>query len=181
MTAEQPPATKARAKLKPGHLYAILGVDGNLYAGQSASQSMVGFFRWRDSLSELDAALACPVMFRCGVFQDSIGRALRAGVWTHIGKRELHPGLRDEPVLVQWPMFTSQVRLWKGAEVLGTTSIDDPSIQELEVIAAWCAQHHIPHRLPAEFNDDSEGWSWRGRVKDMRRQREAQGLIDLPR
>lgn len=67
--------------------------------------------------------------------------------------------------------FSAQARLWQGQQIVGTTSIDDPAIQHLEVIAAWHAQLHVPHRLPAEYHDDDSAWSWRGRVKDVRRQR----------
>lgn len=169
-----------RAKLKSGYLYAVRGADNLLYVGQVAGQNMVGFLRWRGEVADVDAAFKSTLMFRCGVFRDSIGRALRSCAWTVVGYRELHPQLQDDPILVQWPNFSTQAWLWRGAHAFGHTTIDDPSIQQLEVIGAWDAEYHIAQRLPAEFNDDELGWQWRGRVADIRLQRAMQGLDTLP-
>lgn len=169
-----------RANLGLGYVYAITGSDGMTYAGQIATQNMVGFFRWRGALPEVNAALECPLMFRCGVSRDSVGRALRAGVWKSLGLRDLHAELRKEPVLVQWPTFSSHAKLWQGEQIVGITPIDDPAIQQLEVIAAWHAQHHIPHRLTAEYHNDDSAWSWRGRVVDVRRQRSLPDIGIVP-
>lgn len=101
-----------------------------------ASNKQVGFFRFRSQTLALAEALVLGLMSRFAVQYSSIGAALRAGTWLSLGKQPLLKELKVEPALVQWPVGTLEVTLWKGASVVGTTQVHDPSIQNLEVISA---------------------------------------------
>lgn len=168
-----PSAPRARANLKPGSTFAIDGEDGFIYFGQIGVTAMVGFFRYRSQEVVADEVLAMPLMSCFGVQLPSIGQALRAGKWLQLGLYPVHPELRAEPVLVQWPVGTLDVVLWRGNVEVGTTKVHDPEIQSLEVVAAFDAIYHVPHRLRADFADDKDDWLAGGTVRRHRLQKEA--------
>jgi len=159
-----PSAPRARADLKPGSLYAIDGGDSFVYYGQVAANKQVGFFRFRNQSVSATEALSAKIMSRFGVSYPSIGLALRAGVWVSLGRYELRIELIEEPVLVQWPVGTLEVTLWKGGTVIGTTRVHDSKIQNLEIIAAYDATFHVPPRLRADFAQAQDAWSVGGSV-----------------
>jgi len=163
-----PPSPKARADLKPGALYAIDGDDSYLYYGQVAPNKQIGFFRFRSREVLIQEALAAPLMSRFAVIYPSIGTALRAGKWLNLGCQELKPDLLEEPVLVQWPVGTLTVTLWKGANILGNTVVHDPEIQDLEIIAAYDATYHVPPRLRADFCETADAWTVGGSIRRQR-------------
>ena len=167
-----PPAPRARADLKAGALYAIDGGDSFVYYGQVAANKQVGFFRFRNQTVTVSEALSAEAMCRFGVSYPSIGTALRAGVWFSLGRHELRSELIEEPVLVQWPVGTLEVTLWKGASVIGTTQVHDPTIQNLEIIAAYDATFHVPPWLRADFAQAQDAWSVGGSVWRARRMKE---------
>jgi len=154
-----PPSSKARADLKPGTLYAIDGDDSYIYYGQVAPNKQIGFFRFRSREVLVQEALAAPLMSRFVVIHPSIGKALRVGKWLNLGRQELRPELLDEPVLVQWPVGTLTVTLWKGRSILRNTVVHEPEIQDLEMIAAYDATYHVPPRLRADFSETADTWA----------------------
>ena len=117
-----PASPKARGNLTPGVVYAIDGGDSFIYYGQVAVNKQIGFFHFRSQMLELEEALASGFMSRFGVQYATIGLALRLGTWQLLGKRALASQLIDEPILVQWPVGTLEVTLWKG------TSVDRKSV-----------------------------------------------------
>ena len=167
-----PPAPKARAALLPGNLYAIDGGDSFIYYGQVAANKQIGFFHFRSQVLELERAFVSGLMSRFGVQYSTIGVALRAGAWQYLGKHELASQLVDEPIVVQWPVGTLDVTLWKGALLVGKTQVHDPSIQELEVISSYDAVHHVPTRLRADFTGKHDQWSIGGSVLWHRQQKQ---------
>lgn len=163
-----PPSPKARADLKPGALYAIDGDDSYLYYGQVAPNKQIGFFRFRSREVLIQEALAAPLMSRFGVMHPSIGAALREGKWLNLGRQVLRAELLDEPVLVQWPVGTLTVTLWKGRNILRNTVVHDPEIQDLEIIAAYDATYHVPPRLRADFSETADAWAVGGSIRRER-------------
>lgn len=163
-----PPSPKARADLKPGTLYAIDGEDSYLYYGQVAPNKQIGFFKFRSRKALIHEALASALMSRFSVAYPSIGRALRTGKWLNLGRQELRPELLEEPVLVQWPVGTLTVTLWKGQTVLRSTVVHDPGIQDLEIIAAYDATYHVPPRLRADFSGRADAWTVGGSIRRER-------------
>jgi len=168
-----PPEPRARADLKPGALYAIDGGDSFIYYGQVAPNGQFGFFRFRSQAVSVAGALCAEVMSRFGVLRPSVGEALRRGAWLHLGRHELRGELTEAPVLVQWPVGTLEVTLWKGATVIGTKQVHDPEIPNLEVITAYDAVYHVPSRLRADFTQAEDAWSAGGSVLRERRKKEA--------
>lgn len=157
-------ALVARANLKPGACYAIDGDDLYIYYGQVAFTGGFGFFRYRSKeISVLDA-LAAPLMSRFSVIRPSVGTALRAGKWLYLGQHKLCPELLEEPIVVQWPVGTLEVTLWKGNSVIAKTKVHDPAIQDLEIIAAYDAIYHVPNRLHADFAQPKNAWSSGGSI-----------------
>ena len=146
--------------MKAGTLYAIDGGDSFIYYGQVAPNAQLGFFRFRSQVVSIAEALSARIMSRFAVLRASVGEALRSGAWLHLGRHELRSELAEEPVLVQWPVGTLEVTLWKGAAVLGTTQVHDPAIQDLEIIAAYDAVFHVPTRLRAESRDTLPTSAW---------------------
>lgn len=169
---------KARADLKSGTLYALIGEGGWIYYGQVTPEKSVGYFHRRDrEVADIPSILSSPIMAVVGVAYSSITRALRAGQWLKLGRYELVEELRSPRSLVQWPVGTLVVTVWKGAEIVNETRVEDPAIQNLELMAAWDAQYHIPARLTADFGAEEPGWDvggpiWRERkVKEERAKR----------
>ena len=161
---------KARADLKPGTLYALLGDGGWVYYGQITPEKSVGFFRRRDlELADVATILSSPVMAVISVGYPSITRALRSGQWTKLGRYDLVEALGAPTRIVQWPVGTLSVTVWEGAEPLHETRVEDPAIQDLERMSVWDAQHHIPARLTADFGVEEPSWHvggpiWRERI-----------------
>ena len=55
------------------------------------------------------------------------------------------------------------------------TQIDDPAIQDCEIIAAWDAVYHIPARLTADFGAEPAAWHVGGpvwRQREVMKERE---------
>jgi hypothetical protein len=150
---------KARADLNPGTLYALVGECGWVYYGQITPDKSVGFFRRRDrEIVDFQTILSSPVMAVVSVAYPSISKALRAGLWAKLGRYELVEGLCAPRRVVQWPVGTLKVIVWEGAETTHETRVEDPAIQDLELMAVWDAEHHIPARLTADFGAEAPEW-----------------------
>lgn len=164
---------KARADLKPGTLYALLGEQEWVYYGQVTSDKSVGFFRRRDRrVADIEEILSSHVMSVVSVAYPSITRALRNGQWEKLGPYRLAPGLQKQRRVVQWPVGTLTVTVWDDSETGNETRVDDPTIQDLEVIASWDAEHHIPSRLTADFGQEKAEWHVGGPVWRQRKVKE---------
>jgi len=170
---------KARSDFKAGTLYAIWGIADWIYYGQVAVDKSVAFFSRRDR--EIVAAadvLASPIMSRVGVNYASVGQALRSGAWKKLGKYPLRDELGSLRPVVQWPVGTLDVTVWIGSVQSRVTRVEDPSIQNLEIIAGWDAVHHIPARLALDYAPDeavhtvANVWSIGGPIWRQRRVKE---------
>jgi hypothetical protein len=162
----------ARANLTPGALYAVDGGDGFVYYGQIAENQQFGALCHRSEAISPEAALATEIMSRFSLSLPSVGRALRSGAWVFLGRHTIRNELKQEPILVQWPVGTTTVTLWDGSKQLRDTAASDPSIQNLEVIAAYDAIHHVPQRLRADFEKPADAWRAGGSVLRHRLQRQ---------
>lgn len=169
------PDPKAKASSKPGTVYAVDGGEGWIYYGQvSAQKQEMGFLRYRTEELGLPEPLAAyPLMNRIILYDGSAGRALRSGRWKVLGRFDLHPDFGKSYALVQCPVGTNIVRvfLYQGAPDSPPqltreweTRIDDPEIQNYEVMAVWDAEHHIPARLKADYGQEEADWSTIGPV-----------------
>jgi hypothetical protein len=74
--------------------------------------------------------------------------------------------------MVQWPVGTLEVTLWRGGTIVKTTQVHDPAIQDLEIIAAYDAVFHVPSRLRADFTRAHDAWSAGGTVWRERRKKQ---------
>jgi hypothetical protein len=167
-----PQKPNARADLKPGALYAIDGGDGFVYFGQVASRGDFGFFRYRSHTVSAAEPLLAPVMSRFLVHHPTVRGALRLGIWLKVGRFEVRKELTEDPILVQWPVGTLTVNLWKGSKLIGTKQAHDPEIQDLEVMSAYDAISHVPERLRADFDRPADAWRVGGSVWRERRKKE---------
>ena len=170
---------KARSDFKAGTLYAIWGIADWIYYGQVAVDKSVAFFSRRDRKIVAGAdVLASPIMSRVGVDFASVGRALRSGSWKKLGKYPLRNELGSLRPVVQWPVGTLDVTVWIGHVQSRLTRVEDPSIQSMEIIAAWDAVHHIPARLAVDYAPDeavhtvANVWSIGGPIWRERRVKE---------
>jgi hypothetical protein len=164
---------KARADLKSGTLYAVTGEGDWIYYGQVTVEKSVGFFRRRDrDVAEVPGILRSPVMSVISVGYPSITRALRAGHWKKLGRFELSQPLRSPPPRVQWPVGTLNVTVWHGERPTHETRVDDPAVQDYELMACWDAEHHIPARLTADFGQEEPRWHVGGPIWRERRIKE---------
>lgn len=170
------PAQRARADLKPGALYAIDGGDSLIYYGQVTPNKQLGFFRFRSQVVSVADALSSEVMCRFTVSHPSVGRALRSGAWLSLGRYELRDELVDDPMMVQWPVGTLKVTIWKGGEIVKTTEVHDPEIQHHEIIAAYDAVFHVPSRLRSDFEGGPEAWKAGGSIWRERRKKQELAL-----
>jgi hypothetical protein len=153
------PQPKARADLTPGTLYAIDGGAGWIYYGQVAPDRRIGFFRHRTVEMAAPAdVLVRPLMSRVIVVSSSIGHALRSGHWRKMGRHDLHPDLLQSCATVQWPVGTLTVTVWINGRPSHNTRVEDPAIQDLEIIAWWDAIAHIPARLVADYGAEPAGY-----------------------
>jgi hypothetical protein len=145
----------ARADFKAGTLYAIWGLADWIYYGQVAVDKSVAFFFRRDRTIVASAdVLVSPIMSRMGVDFASVGRALRSGAWKKLGKYPLRDELGNVRSVVQWPVGTLDVTVWIGQVQSRATRVEDPSIQDLEIIADWDAVYHVPARLAVDYAPD---------------------------
>jgi hypothetical protein len=167
-----PARPKARADLSVGAVYAVGGGDGYCYYGQICPNKQVGFFRVRSKEPAIEASRDAEIMSRFFVSLPSIGHATRSGHWLALGRMALSPALEPEPVLVQWPVGTTTVSVWRGGEALGDTDAWDPKIQDYEVIAVYDAAFHVPPRLVADFLQPPDAWKTGGSVRRHRQMKE---------
>lgn len=168
------PDPKARADLKPGTTYAVTGEGGWVYYGQVAPGKHLVFFRYRGrQLEPPGVALGHPSMSTIMVAYPSITRALRAGYWKKLGRLPFAPASAS-PLIVQWPVGTLTVTVWSssGDEALYETRVEDPAIQDAELMAVWDAQEHIPKRLTADFGTEDPQWDVGGPIRRERRIKE---------
>lgn len=164
---------KARADLKPGILYALMGDGEWAYYGQVTPEKRIGFFRRRDrDVVDVPIILSSPVMAVVFVAYPSITRALRAGAWRKLGRFQVVEALQAPRRVVQWPAGTLEVAVWEGPEIIHETRVEDPAIQDLELIASWDAHYHIPARLTADFGAEEPSWHIGGPIWRERKIRE---------
>ena len=165
---------KARADLKPGALYALFGESDLIYYGQVTPDEKIGFFHRRDhEVAEPATILATPIMSIVSLWVPTIGLALRAGHWKKLGRFEVAEGLRLRAPAVQWPVGTLTVTVCDGAKPPYETRVDDPAIQDFEVMSVWDAEEHIPARLTADFGVEEAEWHVGGPVRRERKVKEA--------
>jgi len=178
---EQQPT--ARADLKAGTLYAVAGERRWVYYGQVTPEKNIGFFRRRDhDPIEVDAVPSEAIMSVVTVSYPSITRALRTGRWKKLGRFPVAGELLNPRPSVQWPAGTLTVSIGLGNEPERVTSVDDPSIQDMERMAVWDAEHHIPSRLTADFGKEEAKWHVGGPIRRERRIKEilAERFPDQP-
>ncbi|PSJ60398.1 hypothetical protein [Pseudaminobacter soli (ex Li et al. 2025)] len=162
----------AKADMKAGTLYAIAGEGGWIYYGQVTPDKAIAFFRRRDrAIATADDVTSSPTMAVVDVAYPSIGRALRAGIWKKQGRYPLSERIASRMV-VQWPVGTLKVTVWQGGAPSHQTSVDDPAIQMMEIMAVWDAEFHIPQRLAADFCTEEAPWHVGGPVWRERRVQE---------
>lgn len=170
MFGEKP---SARADMTSGALYAVTGKSDWIYYGQVTPEKKVGFFCQRDRRpSGVDVVLAAPVMAVISVAYPSITRALRTGVWKKLGRFPIVAELVAPRPSVQWPVGTLAVTVWVGDGPDRDTRVDDPAIQEMELMAVWDAVEHIPARLTADFGAEEAEWHVGGPIWRERRVKE---------
>lgn len=170
MFQEQP---TARADLKAGTLYAVTGEGGWVYYGQVTPEKKIGFFRRRDrELAPEEVVLSTPIMSVITVMYPSMTRAMRSGRWKKLGRFPLVDELIEPHPSVQWPDGTLIVSVWVGNSAVRDTRVDDSEIQDMELAAAWDAEHHIPARLTADFGRELAEWHVGGPVRKERRIKE---------
>lgn len=163
----------ARADMTAGALYAVAGDAGWMYYGQVTPEKKIGFFRKRDrDLADPAIVLDAPVMSVVSVAYPSITRAIRAGRWKKLGRFPIVQALIDPRPSVQWPVGTLTVTVWLGDEPNHDTRVDDPDIQDMELMAVWDAEHHIPGRLVADFQAEEAEWHVGGSIRRERQIKE---------
>lgn len=172
----------SRVDLKSGTLYAVSGEAHWIYYGQVTPDKRIGFFRRRDhALASLSEVLSSQLMAVVSVAYPSITRALRSGVWFKLGRLELAEDLLMPWPMVQWPVGTLNVGVSDGTHEYNTR-LEDPAIQNMEVMAIWDAEHHIPARLTADFGQEGAEWHIGGPVWRARKVKEenARRFPDAP-
>lgn len=170
MFEEQP---TARADMTAGALYAVAGEAGWVYYGQVTPEKKIGFFRRRDRRpSAPDVVLNAPIMAVISVGYPSITRAMRTGRWKKLGRFPLVGDLVAPRPSVQWPVGTLAVAVWLGGRPDRDTRVEDPAIQDMELMAVWNADEHIPGRLTADFGAEEAEWHIGGPIWRERRIKE---------
>lgn len=163
----------ARADLTAGALYAVIGDAGWIYYGQVTSDKSVGFFRRRDSnLSSAADVLGAPIMAVIVVSYPSIRRALRTGRWKKLGRFSVASALVAPRSSVQWPVGTLNVSVWSGDRPIYDTRVENPAIQDMELMAVWDAEENISARLTADFGAEQAEWHVGGPIWRERRVKE---------
>jgi len=164
---------KARADLRAGTLYAIAGESAWIYYGQVTLDKAIGFFRRREhNLAGPEGVLSSNVMTTVVVAYPSIGQALRSGRWKKLGRFPLHKELQKIRYSVQWPAGTLNVTVWAGGKPSHDTRVEDPAIQNMEIMAVWDAEYHIPPRLTADFGEEEAEWHIGGPIWRERKVKE---------
>lgn len=165
----------ARADITPGVLYAIKGEQDWIYYGQITSEKAVGFFYRRDrKVEDVETVLQSAVMAIVDVGYPSITNALRSGAWMKMGRFNPVAELMRPRSTVQWPVGTLDVTVWTSDAPSRETRVEDPAIQQMELMAVWDAEAHIPGRLTKEFGAEPGEWHvggliWREReIKEER-------------
>ena len=162
----------SRADLKSGTLYAVSGEAHWIYYGQVLPDKRIGFFHRRDhELADPSEILTRPLMGVVSVEYPSITRALRSGAWFKLGRFELVDDLQRPWPMVHWPVGTLTVGVSDGTHECDT-SVENPAIQNMEVIASWDAEYHIPARLTADFGKEEAAWHVGGPVWRERKVKE---------
>lgn len=158
----------ARADMVSGSVYALSGEGGWLYYGQVTPDKRIGFFRFRSrKVVEVTKVLAAPVMTVISVGVPSITSALRSGSWKKLGRFGVVPALVEPRPSVQWPVGTLTVTVWT-ADGTWNTRVEDPAIQDMEIMAAWDAEAHVPPRLAADFGEEEAPWRIGGPIRRER-------------
>ena len=148
--------TQAKASWIPGTLYAVDGGEGWIYYGQvSASKGNIGFLRHRTrDLDTRPEIPAYPLMSRICIAWPSLGRAL-AGQAVALAQ-PCRAAFRDSPartaslcarlIRITCRRGMTEDRAGQPGTILRTwhTRIDDPEIQNFEVMSVWDAEHHLP-------------------------------------
>jgi hypothetical protein len=164
---------KARADMTAGALYAVTGDAGWIYYGQVTPEKNIGFFRRRDRTpADPPAVIETSVMSVVTVAYPSITRALRAGRWKKLGHFPVGEALLAPRPSVQWPIGTLTVTVCTAGVTPRDTRVEDPLIQEMELMAVWDAEHHIPARLTADFGVEEAEWHVGGSICRERQIRE---------
>lgn len=179
MFGEQP---AARTDMTAGALYAIAGGAGWIYYGQITPEKKVGFFRRRDrELPDSGIVLESPIMSVVIVACPSIGRTVRAGRWKKLGRFPTVDALIAPQPSVEWSVGTLTVTVCTGPAEYDT-SVDDPAIQNLELMAVWDAEDHIPGRLTADFGAEKAEWHVGGSIRRERQitEERARRFADAP-
>lgn len=160
---------KARVDMTAGALYAVCGNAGWVYYGQVTPDKKIGFFRRRDR-EPVDVAvvLSTPIMAVIVVAYPSITRALRSGRWKKLGRFATARELVEPRPMVQWPFGTLTVTVWEVDETNRDTLVNDPTIQDMELVAVWDAEYHIPERLTADFGCEQAEWHVGGPIRRER-------------
>ncbi len=161
----------------PRTIYAVDGGEGWTYYAQVTPTRDFGFFRFRSlGIVGHAAALASPIMCRLLIDARSVPRAIQTARWVKVGKEPIHSALLGPRICVQWPSGTSGVIVWQVRAVGGTlqsenreTTIDDPTIQDIEMGASWDAVQHVPDRLKADYGEEAADWHVGGPVWRARR------------
>lgn len=160
---------KARADLTSGAVYAVNGEGGWIYYGQVTPEKKIGFFRFRSrEIAEVSDVLAAPAMTIITVGVQSITSALRSGLWKKLGRFAVASAVAEPRPHVQWPVGTLTVTVWT-TEGAWDTRVEDPAIQDMEIMAGWDAEYHVAHRLMADFGEEKAPWHvggpiWRERL-----------------
>ena len=81
------------------------------------------------------------------------------------------PSHSDGPALPR-PVGTLKVTVWEGAETIQETRVEDPAIQDVELMAAWDAQDQVPARLTADFGAEEPSWHVGGPIWRERKVKE---------
>ncbi|MFZ5667882.1 MAG: hypothetical protein ACOY4K_00130 [Pseudomonadota bacterium] len=153
------PPTNQRAVTTPGTVYEVDGQAGWIYVCQVANDGTLGFLRIRSATPEApEFTRDLPLFSRFLVATPSIGRALREGQFRKVGPKALHPDLAFKQATVLWPVATTHVSAFAADGTAFETTVDDPAIQDFEVMAVWDAIHHLPARLVADYGTEPAGW-----------------------
>lgn len=173
----------ARVDMTAGALYAVAGNISWVYYGQVTPEKKIGFFLRRDR-EPVDPAivLATPIMSVTTVNYPSITRAIRAGRWKKLGRFTTTEALIKPRPSVLWPVGTLIVTVCMADMPDHNTRVDDPTIQDMELMAVWDAEHNIPARLTADFGVEEAEWHVGGSVRRERQitEERAKRFTDQP-
>lgn len=146
-----------------------LVVDGRMVVAQVDPWRSIAFF---DALGfttdHLQGALSTRPLCILFVNAPSIGRAMRAGAWQPLGLHPMSDIVRSPKRHAHWPAFSETLVIWSGTSPEAVLRYDDPTVQDVEVMAEWDAQTQVPDRLQHELGlrliPKITGPIWRERV-----------------